>query len=562
MMKKFILFLVILSLGFISNAQTKSFLRADTVVVQKSGGNAELAIENGSRGVQNGILSNKYNGRTEFRRLTKDDIQEYSLYADTVTVYNMNTSSLPANNGWVQGSTYATNNTESLVSDGIQMTSAYNGAYNTNNMIRSNFESCLDDIEVIAKLRIVSLSSAPIIGFYLKGATDLFSNSNQYSGFDLTNGNLSASWYNLSYQLRANTGLNYKVGDTVTIIYRRFFHFMYHTVINNTQRKQFTWYDNGANIGGTSWVIDTYPGLYIQGGSFVLQSFKVLGHGYKPDLLVTGSSVIQTQSAGVNYDSAAIKRANDLTGLKIVGAAKAANKLQDVIQCLPEIRAMKPKMVAIEVGHNNLLAGETVAAFGPLYHTLVDSLLMAGITPVCIRPCPTTWVDITQINNFIDSAFGHNPNVKIINLYNTTPLYNTAFPSNKDPQYYIDLSHLNASGARELGKGLASEIKNLVLNKQSEWMVNSGDSSYVLPFSIYKIKLKGTLTANRTLTIPPAASNPYAVLTIADFNSGGFGWIVNQAIRKSDGTTITNLTNGKNYQISVVDGEYFLEREQ
>jgi hypothetical protein len=480
---------------------------------------------------------------------------------DTVTMYSMPITNTTAANGWVGGSSYATNAVESAVAGGLQITNSYTGAYTTTNMVRSWWESSLDDIEVTFTFKIVTMGSTnPLVGVMMWGATDLFAIS-QYDAYNLNTGSLNSAWYNSAYQQRANTGITFSNGDTVTVNYRRFFHFMYHTITNQTKKKTFTYYINGSAVGGTSWVGDVYPGLYMQDGTYLLQSFKIIGHGYASDMAILGSSVIQTQSAVVDYDSSSIRRAQALSGVRMVGAAKAANKLQDCLQALPEIRAIKPRYCAIEAGHNNLVAGETVSTWGPIYHQIVDSLLAYGITPVCIRPVPSTWVNIPTLNDFIDSAFGHNPNVRIINLYNTTPLYNTGFPSNKDPQYYIDNAHLNAAGAKLQGIGLAGEVRNIKLNRQYEWTTITADANYTLPFSVYKVKLATALTAGRTLTLPPAASNKLAVFTIANFNTGSFFWVVNQSLRRADGTQITQLLNGKSYLISVVDGEYFIEKE-
>lgn len=485
----------------------------------------------------------------------------YPMAGDTVTLYSFNTDSTTASNGWVASSGYSATSIESRMTGGLKITSTYNGAYTSTNWNRSKYESSLDDIETVIKFQIKSLDTLPLVGVAYVGATDAFG-TNQYDSWNLLTGDLSTSWYNSAYSVKASSGLSFSVGDDVTIIYRRFFHFMYHTIINHTKNKIFTYFINGANVGATSWVTDVYPGFYMQGGSYLLKSFSVIGHGYKPDILITGCSVIQTQSAVTSYDSTATKRFHDLTGLRVVGAAKSANKLQDIYQTLGEVIKMKPKAVIIEAGHNNLLFGEGVSVLGPIYHSIVDSLIASGITPIALKPVPSSWTDLTPLLNFIDSAFGHNPNVRVLDLYTTTKMYNTSFAYNKDVSYYVDAAHLNAAGAREYGYGLARQVKNVFAKKEVEWTVNNTDADYTLPFSVYKVKLKALLTAGRTLTLPPAGSNPFAVLTLANFNSGSFSWSVNQAIRRADGTTFTTLANGKTYTLSVLDGEYFLEREQ
>src|SRR5206468_10517985 len=61
-----------LSFGFLADAQvSKSYIRADSVILQKNGGNSELIIQNGTRAVTDGVLANKGNGTTEFRALNK-----------------------------------------------------------------------------------------------------------------------------------------------------------------------------------------------------------------------------------------------------------------------------------------------------------------------------------------------------------------------------------------------------------------------------------------------------------------------------------------------------------
>lgn len=64
-MMKRILFTIAM-LWSIAYGQSKGYLRYDSVYIQKIGGNGELIIENGTRNVTGGVLTNMGNGRTRF----------------------------------------------------------------------------------------------------------------------------------------------------------------------------------------------------------------------------------------------------------------------------------------------------------------------------------------------------------------------------------------------------------------------------------------------------------------------------------------------------------------
>src|SRR5690606_11523011 len=63
-MKKILFTLTMLN--SVAYGQSTLYLRGDSVMLQKTNGNSELIILNGSRTVTNGILTNIGNGRTKF----------------------------------------------------------------------------------------------------------------------------------------------------------------------------------------------------------------------------------------------------------------------------------------------------------------------------------------------------------------------------------------------------------------------------------------------------------------------------------------------------------------
>lgn len=97
-MKKFVFLAVIILVSLAAMAQSTIPLRADTVKITKTGGNAELVLENGTRSITGGYLRNRFNGRTEFHNVI--DSAYLNAIGDTIIFrYGTTTIRLPHGTG-------------------------------------------------------------------------------------------------------------------------------------------------------------------------------------------------------------------------------------------------------------------------------------------------------------------------------------------------------------------------------------------------------------------------------------------------------------------------------
>lgn len=109
--------LTILCLWGIAYGQTTGYLRYDSVKIEKGGGNGELILLNGTRGVTNGVLTNIGNGRTQFK-IPATGVDSITVSGDSICYWKGGVSVcelLPSTGTWQQAltksSTLTGNNT-------------------------------------------------------------------------------------------------------------------------------------------------------------------------------------------------------------------------------------------------------------------------------------------------------------------------------------------------------------------------------------------------------------------------------------------------------------------
>lgn len=85
-MKCFIILLIIFLSAFASFSQSRYYLRADSIYIEKAGGNGELILLNGTRDSTRGVLYNKGGGRTAFRRSKALNDTVITVGGDTLIV--------------------------------------------------------------------------------------------------------------------------------------------------------------------------------------------------------------------------------------------------------------------------------------------------------------------------------------------------------------------------------------------------------------------------------------------------------------------------------------------
>jgi hypothetical protein len=85
-MKRFIILLVLFISAFASFSQSRYSIKADSVVMEKTGGNAELILLSGSRDSTGGVLYNKGGGRTGFKKSKRLNDSTFTVGGDTIII--------------------------------------------------------------------------------------------------------------------------------------------------------------------------------------------------------------------------------------------------------------------------------------------------------------------------------------------------------------------------------------------------------------------------------------------------------------------------------------------
>jgi hypothetical protein len=85
-MKRFIFLLTFLFVSIIGYTQSRYYLRADSIYIEKGGGNGELILLNSTRDSTGGILYNKGKGRTGFKKSRVLNDSTFTIGGDTITI--------------------------------------------------------------------------------------------------------------------------------------------------------------------------------------------------------------------------------------------------------------------------------------------------------------------------------------------------------------------------------------------------------------------------------------------------------------------------------------------
>jgi hypothetical protein len=85
-MKRIVFLLAILFIGIVSFAQSKQYIRADSLFMERVGGNSELILKNGTRDSLGGVIVNIGGGRTKFIKNRKLNDSTVSIGLDTFEI--------------------------------------------------------------------------------------------------------------------------------------------------------------------------------------------------------------------------------------------------------------------------------------------------------------------------------------------------------------------------------------------------------------------------------------------------------------------------------------------
>lgn len=431
-MKILLIFVLSLSCVFAFGQSTLP-LRADTVVIERIGGNANLKIKNSTRDTL-GVLTNVGGGATRFIKSKKYNDTCLIIGRDTIcgisggsgsdtsdfiqeqiygTIYDKNT--------WTDLSDFTVNNaTASVVSNKINVSGGVNNYTHT---LSLNSPSFLRYYKIALKARIneitgssygfgigmasinpwYAVSSATRIGFTTGSATNKKPEllNNQNSSFVST--------------VTTSTGINASANDYVVITMERNDYTVRITARNATT--------NSIEVDTSfEYRLDADPQLnnsgrftiYSFGGSFTIDSFAVTSTELKnASIAVLGDSKGEGANASSVANSYAGKMAMQYRS--VYNASSGGDRTTEMLARIREIILHTPKQALIMVGSNDVRSGVADATTKAQYQAISDSLLAAGIDVYYSLPYETS-VDLSALWTWIQATF---PADKVINTFNT-----------------------------------------------------------------------------------------------------------------------------------------------
>ena len=132
------------------------------------------------------------------------------------------------------------------------------------------------------------------------------------------------------------------------------------------------------------------------------------------------------------------KRAANLCGA--ITYAGGGDRTVEMAQSIPYLITLKPKLVVLNIGRNDLASSVTTGTWQANYTSIVTQLTGAGIKVIHLLPIPET-LDQTALYNYIVSTYGLKNCINPIADYNTTNFNSTdnVHPNANGNQFLADL---------------------------------------------------------------------------------------------------------------------------
>lgn len=143
--------------------------------------------------------------------------------------------------------------------------------------------------------------------------------------------------------------------------------------------------------------------LWNFGGSQGISSFSISSVVPKGvDLMCVGDSKTVSYYVGSYGDGYCAK----LTGyLRTVNESGGSDQTADVLAVIPELIALKPKAVLLNIGRNDIGNGVPFATYSVNYASIVSQLVAAGITVYHLLPIYEPSLDQSPLDTFIRSTY-------------------------------------------------------------------------------------------------------------------------------------------------------------
>jgi hypothetical protein len=386
-----------------------------------------------------------------------ESINNHFFRTDSVRLLHYPGSSTLVSQGFKPRSQWNIYNHETIAGGYTQIHSSYNGTSGSiiaNTMlVDSPHASASGDVIARLVVRIDTMQSNAVIGIVLAGATKLFSSSHQV-GVELNTGNVKQAHHNHSWGTVSNSsGMSFAAGDIIRLTYRRKFDLFITGVENLTKGTDTVLYNRVSLAGYPPWLTNVFPGIIATGGAYTVLSFDYYSNYFGSDIYWAGDSqsCSQNECPTCDYHYTVAGMLEDSTARTINLGSKSANATDDLQASMWETIKLKPRIYLVQIGPNNIQAGEDSTVWAPKYRALIDTAINAGMEVVVMKSWDVGVANIGIIHDFIDSTYSNHPKVRIMNMGGT---YST-----------FDGSHLDSAGAVAVYNDMKPKIEQL--NRQT-----------------------------------------------------------------------------------------------
>ena len=455
---KRLLFLLFLSPLF-AQSQSTQYLRADSVMFMKSGGNSEFILLNGTRNVTGGVLTNVGNGRTAFLLpsggggglsggnlgsayrwyvpgsagiktafprygilLDSSTSNQIGVTADTAVLFPAvrATISLPYRS--ILGTIYNNDNfVTSLATNGL--TSFGGGGTNTvsggsitssggNNTYAYGYYidtiSRIEKWKIAIKFRVTGsvVANGLAIGTYSRNATLATHEMVSFRPYDsllrIEKGMFLTS-YATSY-----SKLNYTLNDDLVLIFERDYNIYRATIRNQTTNGApiTVTYRHNATYGVDAITSNTSSfGIWNVGGTFRVDSINVASdETVRPRIYIFGDSKTDGAWAGT-YERSWVNLLRNYTGLDIVNSAGSGDKASDWLNHVAEALRVNADFILMTDPSNSRRNAVSQATYEAQYQNIVSYFTSIGKRVIHLQSFYETSQDNSAWNTFLPSTY-------------------------------------------------------------------------------------------------------------------------------------------------------------
>ncbi len=339
--------------------------------------------------------------------------QEMKLLSDFATILPNAIGDIYNKNSWANTSDFTTfgDATVSLSGSYINIGSATNGSFN--NYIKFSRVTNLNKYRITIEFKIINAPSSTSfgLGLGLRSANSIPANVYQYVariGLPSTaNGKriyIDAGSTTYTNRFSSATDFSFALNDIIRLTVEQDLNVVTCTYLNLTT--------GNAQVGSYSFPISTAPILpntgnfviHMLGGTYEMRKLKIESKDYENAKLIC---VGDSKTVGYFADSFAGAFSHQLINYSRGVSVNAGgnDKTAEVLLKIPELIALKPKRILLNIGSNDKRNSVTFATWQANYDSIVSQLETAGIEVYHLLQLNESVLTFTDYNSHITSTY-------------------------------------------------------------------------------------------------------------------------------------------------------------